>query len=50
MWYRTWIDSDSNRKLNGADDPFADFTWPPGEGAPSAGAPVPLPELAAGVT
>ncbi len=25
MWYRTWIDSDSNRRLDSADDPFADF-------------------------
>ncbi|MBY0320975.1 MAG: asparagine synthase (glutamine-hydrolyzing) [Reyranella sp.] len=26
MWYRTWIDSDSNRRLEGDDDPFATFS------------------------
>lgn len=26
MWYRTWIDSDSNRRIDEADDPFAGFT------------------------
>jgi asparagine synthase (glutamine-hydrolysing) len=25
MWYRTWIDSDSNQRLTDADDPFAGF-------------------------
>jgi asparagine synthase (glutamine-hydrolysing) len=25
MWYRTWIDSDSNRPLVGDEDPFANF-------------------------
>jgi asparagine synthase (glutamine-hydrolysing) len=27
MWFRTWIDSDSNSRLAEADDPFAGFTW-----------------------
>jgi len=27
MWYRTWIDSDSNGRIAAGDDPFADFTW-----------------------
>ncbi|MBV8189192.1 MAG: asparagine synthase (glutamine-hydrolyzing) [Alphaproteobacteria bacterium] len=27
MWYRTWIDSDSNRRLDKAEDPFSGFTW-----------------------
>jgi asparagine synthase (glutamine-hydrolysing) len=26
MWFRTWIDSDSNQPLAGADDPFAEFS------------------------
>lgn len=25
MWFRTWIDSDSNQPLAGTDDPFAEF-------------------------
>lgn len=25
MWFRTWIDNDSNARLEGADDPFSDF-------------------------
>lgn len=27
MWYRTWIDSDSNQRLAQGDDPFAAFSW-----------------------
>ena len=27
LWFRTWIDSDSNCRLDAADDPFAGFTW-----------------------
>lgn len=27
MWFRTWIDSDSNCRLAEADDPFSGFTW-----------------------
>src|SRR6266404_5461142 len=26
MWFRTWIDSDSNQRLEDADDPFAEFS------------------------
>ena len=29
MWYRTWIDNDSNRRLEAADDPFAKFSIAP---------------------
>jgi len=32
MWFRTWIDSDSNRRLEGDGDPFAGFA----EGRPAA--------------
>ena len=27
MWFRTWIDSDSNHRLTEQNDPFAGFTW-----------------------
>ena len=26
MWYRTWIDSDSNKRLGDGDNPFAGFS------------------------
>lgn len=27
LWFRTWIDSDSNRRLVEEEDPFAGFSW-----------------------
>ncbi|WP_422002549.1 asparagine synthase (glutamine-hydrolyzing) [Reyranella sp.] len=49
MWFRTWIDTDSNGRLDGTDDPFADLAG--GEErsvdyrAPTASAPASPPAL-----
>jgi asparagine synthase (glutamine-hydrolysing) len=36
MWFRTWIDSDSNQPLAGDDDPFAEFARDDRRPAPAA--------------
>lgn len=47
MWYRTWIDSDSNQRLAQGDDPFAEFTWTDQSVPTPAVAASATPELAA---
>jgi asparagine synthase (glutamine-hydrolysing) len=39
MWFRTWIDSDSNEPLGGRDDPFAGFVAGPSASAAPADSP-----------
>lgn len=34
LWFRTWIDNEDNRPLNGDDNPFAEFALPEKVGTP----------------